>query len=130
MVVIDTSVIVAIFKSEIDAPTLVGRALSYRRRVMSAATWLESAMVCEGKVDLGGGERFDRIVKSLKLEFLPFTASDAHIARDAFKRYGKGRDSKAALSFGDCFVYALAKSLDAPLLFKGNDFIHTDVTPA
>jgi ribonuclease VapC len=130
VVVIDSSVVLAIFKDEPDAGDLVTRALRFERRLISAGTWLEAAMVCEGKTERGGGVQFDRIAAELKLEVALFTAAQAAIARDAFKRYGKRRHAQAALNFGDCFAYALAKELDAPLLFKGNDFVHTDIRTA
>lgn len=129
VVVVDSSVVVAILRDEEDAQEFIRRAMIYQRRVMSTATWLESSMVCESKKPRGG-EFFDRIVASLKLELLPFTVEQARLARDAFKRYGKGRQAKASLSFGDCFAYALAKDLGAPLLFKGNDFSQTDIPAA
>ena len=130
VVVIDSSAIVAIFLAESDANELFARAMRYERRVMSASTWLECAIVCEGKVDRGGGERFDGIADALNLEVLPFSPEQAVLAREAFKRYGKGRQAKASLSFGDCFAYALANDLNAPLLYKGNDFAQTDVRAA
>ena len=129
-VVIDTSVFMAILRDEADAPSLLKRLLGYRRRLISAATWFESAMVCEGAEAKEGAARFERIVASLRVEVVPFSPGHAQLALEAFKRFGKGRGAKAALNFGDCFVYALAKELDAPLLFKGNDFAHTDLKPA
>ena len=129
-VVLDSSVFVAIFKGETDADPLTERTLSYKRRVTSAATWLESAIVCEGATKSGGGERFQRIVTLLGVEIVPFTATQTHVALEAFRLFGKGRGAKASLNFGDCFVYALAKELSAPLLFKGDDFTHTDIIPA
>ena len=62
------------------------------------------------------------------VEVVPFTAEQARIAFDAFKRFGKGRGAQAALNYGDCFAYALAKELGAPLLFKGGDFAQTDIS--
>ena len=129
-VVIDSSVCVAIFKGESDTDDLTDRTYSYERRVMSAATWLESAMVCEGSTKGGGAERLDRILASLGVEILPVTVQHARLALDAFKRFGKGRGAKASLNYGDCFVYALAKELQAPVLFKGDDFAQTDIQPA
>ncbi|MGA8949546.1 MAG: type II toxin-antitoxin system VapC family toxin [Xanthobacteraceae bacterium] len=73
--------------------------------------------------------RLERILASLGIELVPFTAEQARIAFEAVKRFGKGRGAKAALNYGDCFVYALAK-LGAPLLFKGGDFAQTDILPA
>jgi ribonuclease VapC len=129
-VVIDSSVFVAIFKNENDADHLIERASGYRRKVTSAATWLESAIVCERAAKHSGGDRFAQIAESLGVELVPFTFEQARIAFEAFKRFGKGRGAKAALNYGDCFVYALAKELDAPLLFKGGDFGQTDLRPA
>jgi ribonuclease VapC len=129
-VVIDSSIFVAIFKGETDAADLTKRALLYKRKITSAATWLEAAIVCEGAIKEGGGVRLERIVASLGAEVVPFTAEQAQLALDAFRRFGKGRGAKASLNYGDCFVYALAKELKAPVLFKGADFSLTDIEPA
>lgn len=129
VVVIDTSAVVAILRDEPEAAALIERALSYARRVIAAPTWLEAAIVCEGK-NAAGSEFFDRVVGRLGLEVLPFTPDQASIARQAYRNYGKGRGSPARLSYGDCFAYALARHLGAPLLFKGDDFTHTDATIA
>jgi ribonuclease VapC len=88
--VVDSSAIVAMLRDEPDAVELATRAARYARRVMSAATWLESAIVCESKSSRGG-EYFDEITAKLGIEVLPFTPTQAQFAREAFKRYGKGR---------------------------------------
>lgn len=129
-VVVDSSIFVAILKGEADSASLTERAVSFKRRVMSAATWFESAMVCEGVREQGGGDRFERTLASLGIEVIPFTPEQARLALSAFKSFGKGQGSKASLNFGDCFAYALAKELEAPLLFKGNDFAQTDLPRA
>ena len=130
-VVVDASVLVAIFKSEADGIRLAERLVSYKRKVISAATWLEAAMVCKSASDKPGGEAdFHRLIADLDVEVMAFTPEHARLAFDAFKRFGKGRRIKAGLNSGDCFVYALAKEMDAPLLFKGNDFAQTDLQPA
>jgi ribonuclease VapC len=129
IVVIDTSAIVAIISPELDALSLIERAISYEQRLIAAATWLEAAIVCEGKLPLGG-RRFDRLVSDMRIEIVPVTRDQVTIARAAHQTYGKGRGSRAQLSYGDCFSYALAKQLDAPLLFKGADFAHTDIASA
>lgn len=126
-VVIDSSAFVAIFKGEPGSIHLAERITSYERRVMSAATWLESAMVCESASRRAGGEDFAEIVRELKVEIIPFTAEQALIAFQAFQRFGKGRGGKASLNYGDCFTYALAKQIDAPLIFTGGDFSQTDI---
>lgn len=77
-----------------------------------------------------GKTNLTEIIAELRIEILPFTAEQAHLAFEAFRRFGKGRGGKASLNFGDCFVYALAKELEAPLLFKGADFAQTDMVPA
>ena len=130
IVVLDASVLVAIFKSEADSRQITERITSYDRRVLSAATWLEAAIVCEGASAKGGGAELDQIISDLTVEVISVSPEQAVLAFEAFKRFGRGRRSKASLNFGDCFVYALAKELGAPLLFKGGDFAHTDLQPA
>jgi len=130
VVVLDSSALVAIFRGEADSADLTERAMSYKRRVMSAATWLESAIVCEGAKDKGGGDRFERMVAALGVEIVPVALAQARLALHTFKRFGKGRSARASLNYGDCFGYALAKELAAPLLFKGDDFAQTDLVPA
>ena len=129
VVVIDSSVIVAIYKGEEDGSRLTERITSYKRKLMSAATWLESAMVCES-ASPGGEADFATMIHDFDIELVPLTSEQARLAFDAFKRFGKGRGAKAALNYGDCFVYALAKELGAPLLFKGGDFAQTDILAA
>lgn len=128
-VVIDSSVVVAIYTGEKDSIRLTERIVSYERRMMSAATWLESAIVCES-ASPGGEADFAAMIRDLGLEIIPFTLEQARMAFEAFKRFGKGRGAKASLNYGDCFVYALAKELGAPILFKGHDFAQTDIKPA
>lgn len=136
MIVVDSSAVVAVFKNEPDADDLVARLLASDGRVMAAPNWLEAAMVFEGKGEFGETARFDSLIAELDIEVVPLTAEHARLARDAFKRYGKGRGrggrggAHAKLNFGDCFAYALAKALDAPLLFEGGDFAATDVKRA
>jgi ribonuclease VapC len=128
-VVIDSSVCVAIFKGEAETSSLIERTFAYKRRIMSAATWLESAIVCESAVKEGGGAHFERLLAVLGVEVVPVTAEQVRIALEGFKRFGKGRGAPASLNYGDCFVYALAKELGVPVLFKGNDFAQTDIEP-
>jgi ribonuclease VapC len=71
--------------------------------------------------------RFDELISNLEISIEPMTAHQATIVREAYRRFGKGSGHPARLNFGDCFAYALAKDLDEPLLFIGQDFIHTDV---
>ena len=73
--------------------------------------------------------KLDEIIGQLDITIEPVTAHQARIARDAYRRFGKGRGHPARLNFGDCFAYALAKAFDEPLLFVGQDFVHTDIRP-
>lgn len=128
-IVIDSSAVVAIFKNETGDTVLIERITSYKRKIMSATTWLEAAMVCE-RVSRGGQADFARMIGDLGIELVPFTPEQASIAFAAFKRFGKGRGNPPVLNFGDCFAYALAKDTNAPLLFKGSDFSRTDIAAA
>jgi ribonuclease VapC len=130
LVVVDSSVLVAIFKREADAELLLARLSSFENRMMSAVNFLEAAIVCEEWGKPIGQDEFDQLVTVLHIQTEPTTPRQTEIARDAHRRFGKGRGNPAVLNFGDCFSYALAKERDAPLLFKGNDFVHTDITAA
>ena len=94
---------------------------------MSAATFLEAAIVADRLPDPTDRARFDRLFDRLNIVVEPLTARQATIAREAYSRFGKGIGHPARLNFGDCFAYALAKDFDEPLLFVGQDFVHTDV---
>jgi ribonuclease VapC len=128
-VVVDASAVVAMYKGEADSIRLTERIASYTRRVISAATWLEAAMVCESASPRGKAD-FVELIRDLSIEIVPFTSEQAKLAFEAFKKFGKGRGVKASLNYGDCFVYALAKELESPVLFKGDDFAQTDLQPA
>ena len=86
-------------------------------------------MVMELRLGDRGGREIDALVADIGIEIVAFDQAQARIAREAFRRFGKGRH-RAGLNLGDCLAYALAKTLAAPLLFKGNDFSLTDVKPA
>lgn len=94
---------------------------------MSAAAYVECSVVVDSRREHLLSERFDRLVARLGIEIVQLTRQHADLAREAYRRYGKGSGHPAKLNFGDCFSYALAKERDEPLLFTGNDFIHTDV---
>jgi ribonuclease VapC len=124
--IVDTSVIIALVREEPEAPSF-GRALSRAVRPrISAANWVEAAMVAEGRGQADGAGRFDRVMAASGIEVVGVTPDMARRARDAWRRFGKGQHP-AGLNFGDCFSYALAAELDEPLLFKGDDFSKTDV---
>lgn len=128
--IIDTSALIAILRAEDDAGDIALAIEAARVRKISAANYLETAAVIDASRDPIASRRFDELVDTAELRIEPVTHDQARIARDAYRDFGKGSGHKASLNFGDCFAYALAKSAGEPLLFKGNDFGHTDVTPA
>ncbi len=93
---------------------------------MSAATLLEAAIVIEARYGNAGNEKLDEFIAEAQIVIEPVTRDQITLARIAFRTYGKGRH-RAGLNFGDCFSYALAKSAQEPLLYKGNDFMNTDI---
>ena len=127
--IVDSSALVAILLREPGWHTMEAAILDADRALLPAAAYVETAIRVDARRDLGLSAALDTLVRSLGLEIAPLTADQAHLARAAFRRYGKGMDP-AGLNFGDCLVYALAKTTGEPLLFKGGDFGRTDLTPA
>ncbi len=128
--IVDTSALVALLRGEDDAPRFA-RALATREepKRISAANFLETAIVIDGSRDAIASRRLDEVVAKSNLSIEAVTAEQAHIARAAYRDFGKGSGDPARLNFGDCFAYALAKATDEPLLFKGQDFGFTDIRP-
>ncbi|MCB0212438.1 MAG: type II toxin-antitoxin system VapC family toxin [Anaerolineae bacterium] len=124
--VVDTSAIIAILEYEVEADQFAEAIQTDPVRFISAATLLECAIVIEARHGQAGGDKLDQMLHIANIQVEPVTAEQITAARLAFRTYGKGRHP-AALNFGDCFSYALAKITDQPLLFKGNDFSQTDV---
>jgi ribonuclease VapC len=129
-VIIDTSALIAILRAEDDASDMALAIERAQVRKISAASYLETAVVIDASRDPIASRRFDELVDTAELRIEPVTHDQARIARDAYRDFGKGSGHKASLNFGGCFAYALAKTTGEPLLFKGNDFGHTDITPA
>jgi ribonuclease VapC len=127
--VIDTSAIVAVFFGEPDAQMYRERIADDPVRLLSAATFVEAAMVIEGRFGEAGGAELDLWLHKAEVEIVAVTPEHADQARRAWRSYGNGRHP-AALNYGDCFSYALAKLSDEPLLFKGNNFSRTDIRSA
>ncbi len=127
--IIDSSALIAILSNEPDAAQFAKAIQDATIRRLSAASFLETAIVIESRHGPAGGQKFDELVSTAKLMIEPVTAEQAGLARLAFRNFGKGRHA-AGLNFGDCFSYALAQATGEPLLFKGNDFSKTDITPA
>ena len=124
--VIDTSVFLAVLGNEPDRQALVDEIEAAAVRRMSAATLVEASMVVESRWGAEGLRYLDRFIETAGIEVMPVDLAQARIARQAFSDFGKGRHP-AALNYGDCFVYALARQTGEPLLSKGNDFPRTDV---
>lgn len=127
--VIDTSVLAAIAFNEPEAAAFRERIADDPVRLISAATVLEAAMVIETRLGEAAGADLDLWLYKADVEIVPVTAEHADRARRAWRRYGKGRHP-AALNYGDCFSYALAALTGEPLLYKGNDFLQTDIVAA
>jgi ribonuclease VapC len=127
--IIDSSVLVAILRTEPGYERFVLAIAQAKRRLLAAPTFLESTMVlASGRQDEILG-RLDDFLREAAIETVAFTADHAAVARQAFLRYGKGRHP-AGLNFGDCIAYATARLEAMPLLFKGDDFRLTDIEAA
>jgi ribonuclease VapC len=124
--VIDTSAFAAIFFAEPERQDFLAAITAAGTRLVSAATVLETGIVLEARQGESAGREFDLFVVRANLQIVPVDAEQADLARSAWRKYGKGRHP-AALNFGDCFVYALAKSSGEPLLSKGTHFVATDI---
>lgn len=126
--VLDTSAIVAILRNEPEAPRLEVAIERDPLRLISAATLVECGMVVEARYGEPGGRELDLLLHRAGAEVIAVDSEQAEIARTTYRRWGKGRDGRAGLNFGDCFPYALSRASGEPLLFKGSDFTRTDVT--
>ena len=129
MIVVDSSAVIAILWHEVEATQFAEAIAASDRALIAAPNALELYMVCVGRTTIEVGDDAMRLLDKLNIQIAPFDSRLTTLARTAHLRFGKGRH-KAALNFGDCMSYALAKSLDAPLLYKGGDFARTDIRPA
>lgn len=127
--IIDTSAIMAILFNEDDAGAYALAITEADSCRMSAATFVEAAVVVEAQTGERGGRQLDALIRRAAIAIEAVTEEQAHVARQAFIDFGKGRHP-AGLNYGDCFSYALSKVAREPLLYKGHDFSKTDVTPA
>ena len=125
--VLDTSAVIAILQSEPAADKLIAALEEADVLRMSAATVLEASVVLFARYGDSGDRELDLFLYRLGVDIIPVTAEQTDLTRAAYRRFGKGQHA-ARLNFGDCFSYALAKSLGEPLLFTGDDFSKTDVT--
>jgi ribonuclease VapC len=124
-VIVDSSAIVAILRAEPEAAEFAQAIASSKCR-SSAVSYAEAAIVIDCAANAIASRRFDDFIRASGISVETVTAKQAQIARYAYRDFGKGRH-QAGLNFGDCFSYALAKEADEPLLFKGDDFRHTDI---
>jgi len=124
--VIDTSALLAILQDEPERRRFNEAIELADSRRISAATFVEVSIVIDSRLGAEGLRDLDRFIERAEIEVTPVDVEQARAAREAFTRFGKGRHA-AGLNFGDCFSYALSRVLGEPLLYKGEDFIRTDV---
>jgi ribonuclease VapC len=129
LMIVDSSAVIAILLREPDAERFARSIANAPICLMSAVTRVELSFVIEGRHGDAGRADLDRFLADAQVEVASIGPEQAEIAIEAFRRYGKGRH-RARLNIGDCFAYALAKATDQPLLFKGDDFNHTDLRSA
>jgi ribonuclease VapC len=127
--ILDTSAIVAILRDEPEAPSFAQLIHDADVCRIGVANYVETAMFVHAQLGPDGTSQLDALLRRADIVVEPVTVEHGELARQAFLDFGKGRH-KAALNFGDCFSYALSKATGEPLLFKGSDFIWTDVVSA
>ncbi|HEY7299481.1 MAG TPA: type II toxin-antitoxin system VapC family toxin [Xanthobacteraceae bacterium] len=128
--IVDTSAVIAILRDEPEAEVCARAIEVSAARRISAANFVETAVVIDASHDPIASRRFDDFIKEAQIIVEPVTEAQARIAREAYRDFGRGSGHPARLNFGDCFAYALAKIMREPLLFKGADFAHTDIPRA
>jgi ribonuclease VapC len=128
--IVDTSAIIAILKREPKWAAFSKALDSAESCRISAANYLESSIVVDGWRKPVLSREFDELIERFNIVIEPVTVAQAKIAREAYRDYGKGSGHPANLNFGDCFTYALAREKREPVLWKGDDFTHTELRPA
>ena len=128
--IVDTSALIAILRIEPDAASYAMTIANATARHISAVSYVECAAVIDGSRDPIASRRFDDLLRVAEVVIESVTEAQARTAREAYRDFGRGSGHPAKLNFGDCFAYALAKTMNEPLLFKGEDFNRTDVKPA
>jgi ribonuclease VapC len=127
--VIDSSAVLAILQNEPERRAFNKAIAAAETRLLSAASLVELSIVLEARFGPDGQGDLDLFLSTAQIDIVALDRDQAEFARSAFSRYGKGRH-RAGLNLGDCFSYALAQWAGASLLFKGDDFCHTDLQPA
>lgn len=126
--VLDTSALLVILLDEPESPAFRQSIEQDPVRLLSAASLLETALVVEARYGEAGGRELDLLLHKAGIQVVGFDADQADLAREAWRRFGRGRHP-AGLNFGDCFAYALSKVSGEPLLYMGGDFSQTDISP-
>ena len=129
--IIDTSAIMAIVRSEADHEKMARILAENRGRVrMSVGNWIELEAVLSRSGDTVTRAVAQDVIEETRVRFEPVSIEQGEVARAAYRKFGRGSQAAAKLNFGDCFAYALAKVSGEPLLYKGDDFVHTDIVAA
>jgi len=128
--IVDSSALIAIVKKEPDWRSYAERLNMASHSEISAATYVEVSVVLERLRDPTLNHDIDDLIDRFNIRMEPVTVEQALIARQAYRDYGRGSGHAANLNFGDCFSYALARVKREPILFKGDDFGHTDLRAA
>jgi ribonuclease VapC len=128
-VIVDTSALVAILRDEPEAAAFAAALVGAGESLVSAANYLEAAIVVDSGRDPVASRRFDKLLTLAGVTIAPVTVEQVRLAREAYRDFGKGSGHPAGLNFGACFAYALARERNDTLLYKGDDFSHTDVSP-
>ena len=128
--VVDTSAIVAIARGEPEALAFSEMLVRTPGKLIAAPSYLECAFVMAGLAPTKGLPFLQGLVSDTLITIVPFGERELEAAMDARRKFSRGSGHAAKLNFGDCFAYALARTRNLPLLFKGNDFVHTDIEPA
>lgn len=125
--ILDASAIIALLRDEPEAERFASAIEEATSLRMSTATYVELGAVVDGDGDPVVSRRLDQLLDVAGTVFEPVTIEQARIARAAYRDFGRGSGHPARLNYGDCFSYALAKATGEPLLYKGDDFVHTDI---
>ena len=125
--VIDSSALVAMLANESEACVMAEAIAADPKRLVASVSVLETGIVIESRYGPAGGRELDLLLHRCRMDIVPLTAEQVELAREAYRRFGKGNHS-AGLNLGDCATYALSRSTGEPLLFKGNDFSQTDLS--
>ena len=128
--IVDSSALVAILLQEPDAVVFSDALAVVGPKGMSAGSYVETSIVIDRRGDPVASRQLDNLIRRTGIRIQSVTAEQAIVARQAHRDYGKGSGHPAKLNFGDCFSYALASVTGQPLLYKGDDFGHTDVVSA